>query len=58
MKDAYTVKCVDKTRVSITIEGGDTVFGTLYDERYAGTGIYGFSYILKVREYSSISFVK
>ena len=57
-KDAYTAKCAYKTRVSITIASGYTVFCTLYNERYTGTGIYGFSYILKARGYSSISFLK
>ena len=31
---------------------------TLYDKRYTGTSIYGFSCILKARGYSPISFVK
>ena len=58
MKDAYTVNRAYKTRVSITLGGGYTVFCTLYGERYASPGIHDFSQILKARGYSSISFVK
>ena len=58
MKYACMVDRAYKTRVSITIGGGYTVSCTLYDERYAGPGIHGFSWILKARGYSSISFVK
>ena len=43
MKDAYTVDRAYKTRVSITLGGGYTVFCTLHGERYAGLGIHGFS---------------
>ena len=57
MQYACKVNRAYTTGVSITAGGGYTVFCTLYDERYAGPGIHGFSGMLKARGYSSICFV-